>query len=81
MEIISKIKAAILLLKIKKRPLHTNEIINLAIKKNLIRTKGKTPAATLNADILNENKRRKLKNLKPRFVKTAPKTWKYNYED
>lgn len=48
------LKAAYKVLKEKRNPLHSKEILRIAFKKNLIKTEGKTPWATMNA-ILNED--------------------------
>lgn len=77
---ISKIKAAILILKEKKRPMRVEDIIKISLDRKIITTKGKTPAATLNADIINENRRKKKLGLKPRFKKVGPKIWKFEYD-
>ncbi len=80
MPTISKIKAAILILKEKKKPMKVEDIIKISLDKKIIATRGKTPATTLNADIINENHRRKKKGLKPRFKKMGPKIWKFDYD-
>lgn len=71
----SKTEAAYMILKEKRRPLHIQEIIKIALDRKLINTEGKTPASTLGADLYLENKRKKKLGLKPRFVKVAPGTW------
>jgi hypothetical protein len=69
---ISKTEAAYKILKEEKKPLHSSEIIKLAIKKGLIETKGKTPESTLNVDIYLENKRRLARKDTCRFKKVGP---------
>lgn len=81
MPTISKIKAAVLILKAKKRPMRVEDIIKISLDKKMITTKGKTPDTTLNADIINENRRKKKKGLKPRFKKMGPKLWKFDYDN
>jgi len=72
---LSKTEAAYKILKVKRKPLHLNEIIDIAIRKNMIRTKGKTPAATLGADLYLENKRRKKQGRELRFRQVGPSVW------
>jgi len=72
---LSKTEAAYKILKEKKKPLHIKEITKIAIERNLINTKGKTPASTLRADIYLENKRRLKSGIKLRFFKVEPGIW------
>lgn len=72
---LSKTEAAYKILKEKKKPLHVKEIIKIAVERNLINTKGKTPTATLRADIYFENKRRLKAGRKLRFSKVKPGMW------
>jgi hypothetical protein len=74
---LSKIKAAVKIFKEKKIPLSSQELIDIALKRDLVKVKGKTPKQTMNADILNENKRKNKNNLKQRFIKTANAKWRY----
>jgi len=71
----SKTQAAYLILKSRKKPLHVSDIIKVAREKKMIKTKGKTPQATLAADLLFENRRKEKQGVKPRFVKVGPATW------
>tara|TARA_B100000029_G_scaffold485794_1_gene539476 strand:- start:2153 stop:2395 length:243 start_codon:yes stop_codon:yes gene_type:complete len=77
MKYISKIKAAIKILKEKKIALSAKEIVDIAIKRNLIKVNGKTPHATMNADFINENHRKTSSNLKPRFRRDTNSKWRY----
>jgi len=72
---LSKTEAAYLILKTNKKPLHTKEIIEIALNKKLIKTKGKSPESTLAADLLLENRRRAKQKIKPRFIKVGPRIW------
>lgn len=57
------------------RPLHTEEITSIAVKKGWLKTEGKTPGRTMNATIvvdINKNG-----NLSP-FLRTGPSTFKLN---
>lgn len=72
---LSKTEAAYKILKVKRKPLHLNEIIDIAIRKNMIRTKGKTPASTLGADLYAENKRRKKQRRELRFRRVGQGVW------
>ena len=51
------------------RPLHYREITRLAIEKNLLSTRGKTPEATMYAQIHSEIERYAKRGLQPRFQK------------
>lgn len=73
---ISKIKAAVLIFKKYKKPFSSRELVEIALKQKLIKVNGLTPHATMNADILNENKRRKNSRRKPRFLRVDRK-WQY----
>lgn len=72
---LSKTEAAYKILKNSKKPLHVQEIIKLAISRNMIETKGKTPESTLAVDLLLENRRKNKQGVKPRFIKVGPGTW------
>lgn len=72
---LSKTEAAYKILKEAKKPLHVQDIIDLALAKKLIKTKGKTPNSTLAVDMLLENRRRTKQGVKSRFRKVAPATW------
>jgi DNA-directed RNA polymerase delta subunit len=71
----SKIKAAYLILNERKQPLHVEEIISIALSRDLIQTHGKTPATTLNSDMLNENNRKSRKGEPTRFVCIGKGVW------
>ena len=77
MKHLSKIKAAVKIFKEKKIPLSSQELIDIAMKRKMIKVKGITPAQTMNADILNENKRKKKNKLRVRFIKTKNRKWQY----
>jgi len=51
------------------------KIIDIALKKGLIKTSGKTPESTLAVDILLENRRREANKISARFKKVAPATF------
>ena len=73
----SKIKAAVKIFKEKKRAMSPQELIDIALDKRLIKVNGITPRATMNADIINENKRRSKRGLKPRFKRNSNSRWFY----
>ena len=50
------------------QPLHYSEITKRALKRGLISTKGRTPAATMNSGIVTEIRRNKARGDSPRFV-------------
>ncbi len=77
MKHLSKIKAAVKIFKEKKIPLSSQELIDIAMKRKMIKVKGITPAQTMNADILNENKRKRKNKLRVRFIKTKNRKWEY----
>ncbi|MGZ5441479.1 MAG: winged helix-turn-helix domain-containing protein [Thermoanaerobaculia bacterium] len=52
-----------------KRPMHYREITAKALELGLLSTSGKTPQATLYAQILTETERRERRGERPRFVK------------
>lgn len=58
-----------------KRPLHSKEITDIALKRGWLKTAGKTPEATMNATLLVDINSKKEKS---RFVKTAPSTYALN---
>jgi len=72
---LSKTEAAYKILKACKNPLHVKDIIKIALKKNMINTKGKTPHATLRADMYLENKRRKKRGKQCRFYQIGLGVW------
>ena len=58
-----------------KKPLHSNEITRIALQRGWLKTAGKTPDATMNAQLvvdINKNKEQS------RFVKTSPSTFYIN---
>lgn len=69
--------AAIKILKYSKKPIHYEEIIRMAIEKNLIETSGATPEATLNAiinrDIKFNKEKSPFRKLKQGLVEINPK--------
>ena len=54
------------------QPLHYSEITKRALKRGLISTKGRTPAATMNSGIVTEIRRNKARGDSPRFVRHGP---------
>ncbi|WP_420626927.1 restriction endonuclease [Candidatus Poriferisodalis sp.] len=52
-----------------RQPMALADIVELALKRGYIETRGKTPAATLSAQIGGENRRRKARGEVPRFTK------------
>ena len=75
---LSKIQAATKIFKERKKPLTSREIVEIAMKRNLIKVNGLTPHATMNADFINEGIRRTKRKLKPRFSRTSDGKWKYD---
>ena len=57
------------------KPLHSKEITKIALKKGWLKTAGKTPEATMNAQLIVEVNKNKSKSL---FIKTAPSTFALN---
>lgn len=68
-------EAAIEVLKEAKEPLHYKEITRLALEQGLLETDGKTPEASMNAQIVVDINSRKENST---FVKTAPATYSLN---
>lgn len=63
------------ILKETKKPLHSREITSIVLKRGLLKTSGKTPEATMNAQLIvdiNKNKENS------RFIKTAPSVFALN---
>ncbi len=58
-----------------KKPLHSKEITQIALKRGWLKTAGKTPEATMDAQILVDINSRKEAS---RFIKTAPATYALN---
>lgn len=71
----SKVEAAYLILKDYGKPLYVREVIRIALSKSMIKTKGKTPWATLGADFYNENKRRTKTGESLRFCRLGRGIW------
>jgi len=69
------LEAAYKILKKKRKPLHSKEILKIALKKGFIKTKGKTPEATMNTVLLCDIK---AKGNKSKFVKVGPSTFAVN---
>jgi hypothetical protein len=57
------------------KPLHSKEITKIAISRGWLKTAGKTPEATMNAQLVVDINSKKEKS---RFVKTAPSTFGLN---
>ena len=72
---LSKTAAAYLILSKAGKPMHLKDIVQVALDKGLIKTKGKTPESTLSTDILLENRRRANRGAKRRFKKVGPAIW------
>jgi hypothetical protein len=58
-----------------KKPLHSSELTSIALKRGWLKTAGKTPEATMNAQIIVDINAKKDKS---RFIKTAPSTFAVN---
>lgn len=67
--------AAIQILKESKGPLHYKEITKRAVDKGILATEGKTPDASMNAQIITEIN---TKGDQSTFIKTAPATYNLN---
>ena len=59
------------------KPLHSKEITKIALNRGWLKTAGKTPEATMNAQLIVDINSRKDKS---RFIKTAPSTFAINSE-
>ena len=59
------------------KPLHADEITKIALQKGWLKTAGKTPAATMNAQLVVDTNKNGAKSL---FKKTAPSTFAINDE-
>lgn len=68
------------ILKQVEKPLHSNEITRIALERGWLKTAGKTPEATMNAQLIVDINSRKEKS---RFIKFAPSTFGLNpaYKD
>lgn len=58
-----------------KKPLHSKELTDIALKRGWLKTAGKTPEATMNAVILVDINSKKEKS---RFIKAGPSTYTLN---
>jgi hypothetical protein len=58
-----------------KKPLHSREITKIALQRGLLQTSGKTPQATMNAQLVMDVVKNKDKSL---FIKTAPSVFALN---
>jgi len=67
--------AALKVLSEAKKPLHYKEITQIALESEILKTNGKTPAASMNAQLITEINSR---GAKSDFVKTAPATFALN---
>jgi len=65
------------ILKEKGQPLHSKEITKVALSREWLNTAGKTPDATMNAQLVVDINAKKDKS---RFIKTAPSTFSLNPE-
>jgi len=54
------------------RPMHSKEITKIALERGWLKTAGKTPEATINAQLIVDINKKKEKSL---FIKTAPSTF------
>lgn len=59
------------------KPLHSKEITKIALDRGWLKTAGKTPEATMNAQLVVDINSKKEKS---RFVKAAPSTFGLNFE-
>src|SRR4030042_6982616 len=57
------------------KPLHSREITKIALRKGLLKTRGKTPWATMNAVLVTDFNSKKTKSM---FVKTGPSSFAMN---
>ena len=68
-------EAAYKVLKEAKKPMRSDEITRIALKKGFLNTIGKTPEATMNVQLLVDVNKKGSKSL---FKKTAPRTFTVN---
>ncbi len=59
------------------RPLHSKEITKIALSRGWLKTAGKTPEATMNAELIVDINTKKEKSL---FIKTAPSTFALRFK-
>ena len=69
------LEAAYKVLRVKKKPLHAKEITKIALQEGWLKTRGKTPWATMTAQLLREIE---AKRGKARFIKAGPSTFAVN---
>lgn len=72
---LSKTNAAFEILRESKKPMTPREIIKMALGRGMIKTRGKTPDATLAVDLLLETRRRASRGAPQRFVRVGPALW------
>lgn len=60
------------------KPLHSKEITKIALERDWLKTAGKTPEATMNAQLIVDINSKKEKSL---FVKTAPSTFTLRFKE
>jgi hypothetical protein len=60
------------------KPLHSKEITRIALERGWLKTAGKTPEATMNAQLVVDINKKKDKSL---FIKTAPSTFTVRFRD
>lgn len=60
------------------KPLHSKEITKIALQRGWLKTAGKTPEATMNAQLIVDINSKKEKSL---FVKTAPSTFALRFKE
>lgn len=71
----AKTEAAFMILKQNGSPLHVKEIIRIALERQMIETKGKTPWLTLTSDLHSENKRTAKQGRDSRFIRVDAGVW------
>lgn len=59
------------------RPLHTDQITKIALEKGWLKTAGKTPGATMNAQLVVDTNKKGVQSI---FIKTGPSTFALNPE-
>ena len=60
------------------KPLHSKEITKIALQRGWLKTAGKTPEATMNAQLIVDINSKKEKSL---FIKTAPSTFALRFKE
>lgn len=71
----SSVDVAYKILRRRKRPMTPKELIKIGMEKYGLVMGGKTPDATLNANFINERKRRDAAGKEQRFVRIRPGQW------